>query len=226
MEEPSREWDQALAGIEPVRFEFPYANPKLLRQAVVWGSAVYAVLCGALAVWGAFEKAGFAVVFGVVLFIYGEVVLVIWQRRWMDRLPEEVILRGMQMSIARHGFFGSSEEQYNILEIHDLRDALTDGGRYVMVLPLPGQRRYRPAVYEVSEPIRFSCRHGAYSFGGAPMDRAVASDVIERISAYDAAVRERLGMPSEPNITTYDRERVAEAMKRSWDVDVPHAALW
>ncbi len=224
MEDPSREWGQALAGIEPVRFEFPYENERLLHRGRVFSAVFYVLMFGPMIVWSVLEGFAFPAIVGAICLAYSEFVVAGWYQEWTNRLPEVVVLEGLSLTIVRHGFLGHSEERYRILEIHDLRVSLGDGGRYRAAWPLP--RVHRAPVYESSEPIRFTCRHGGYSFGGYPLDRQTATQTIDRIVEYDAALRAHLGMPAEPNITTYDRERVADAMKSSWDVDVPYRALW
>lgn len=223
MEDPSRERDQTLAGIEPVRFEFPYSGPTLRREVNIAAVAIPLILVFSAGIAGLGRPPTWDGVWvGAVLAGVVEVWLWLWYLYRLDRKPQVLELRGGQVLLGRRSPFKNVDQAFDLLEIHDLHR--TSGARFGLVTHT--SQRVPPAHYLFPEPIGFTYHGRAYSFGAAPMTAEAAEQVIAAARAYDAVVRECLGMPAEPNIATLDQTRLAAASESGWDVDVPDRALW
>ncbi|PKQ38399.1 MAG: hypothetical protein CVT59_04035 [Actinobacteria bacterium HGW-Actinobacteria-1] len=223
MEEPSREWDQALAGIEPVRFEFPYSGPTLSRDAIIMAVLIPVILVFSMGIAGLTHPSVWDGLWvAVVLTGICEVWLALWYLYRRDREPQVLEFRSGQLLLGRRSPFKQVDQTFDLLEIHDLHR--TSGARFGLVAH--SSQRVPPAHYLFPEPIGFTYHGRAYSFGAAPMTAEAVEQVMAAARAYDAAVRERLGMPAEPNIATLDPIRLGAASESGWDVDVPDRALW
>lgn len=218
--------ERVLEDLEPVRLEFPYADAKKVRTAAIVCSAFYvAVFVWPLGIALA-EPRQMSCLLAMLLGMLAlcEALVWSWHYQWSSRPPEVVILDGTTMRVVRQGVRGApAQSEFNLLEIHDLRIEQYLACRYALVWPLPKTRR--PAVYDSAEPIRFTYRHMAYSMGGAQATQALHQLAVDRILAYDAEVRFRLGMSDAPNAGTFDSERAVRAAADGWDVDVPPDAL-
>ena len=226
MEDLRGEWQSAVAGIEPVRLEFPYADATRVRKGAIISAVLYlAYFALPLAMsWSHPEALGGMLWFFAVVVAVCESVVWSWHHLWSSREPEIVTLQGLTMRVMRTGIRGAqAQSEFDLLEVHDLRTAPNEGLRYALVWPLP--KAHRPPVYDTSEPIRFTYHGRGYSIGGASAKDEVLRPFVERIAAYDAEVRRRLGMSPTPSITTYDHERVVAAMGDAWDVNVIAGAL-
>ncbi len=225
MDDPTRVQAQALAGLEPVRLEFSYANPRSVRTGAIVSGLLYVALSGWMIVMGlSTHDGGSLTAMGVGLLVICEAIVVSCTTRGRAGGRRKSRYPGHRLVVTRYGLGGRVFEQsFELLEMHDLRSAVYAGGRYRCVWPLP--RNHRPPLFEASEPICFSYHGCAYSFGGTPMTSDEADAAVDRVVDYCAGLRSRLGITTQADIRTYDRDRVARALENAWDVDVPASAL-
>lgn len=225
MEHPAEEWDREAARLGPVRLDIPWSAKGEkepgggISWILVFGLGLPMLAPFALDVvrtdgWGEFAcvLAGTAVGTAVMLLM----TRVYFSSRNQAR-RQVVTLQGAMLTLERHKSGERSVERYPVLEMHDLR-LLPRFELYGEGIARDTMSRYSNGPWSSPERIAFTHGGRAYSFGG-PVDDETAAHVLTAIIDYDARLRAALGMPAEPNITTYDAGRAAAAAGSGFDID-------
>lgn len=226
MEHPAEEWGRAVADLEPVRLEFDIINRDTLRRgARIAAALLLTYVVGLTAVLALTDGEGALCFGGFILVLLGVGLCTFYGYVTRER-SQSVALTGMTLRVVRRDRGAGHTSEFELLRVHDLRAAPESMTRFSTSVLLMGYRYRAQQAMGLPEPIVFSYRGERHSFGGAPMTAEQSSAVLERIKEYDRQVRERLGMPAEPDITTYDARRALGDLDEGWDNDVPIRFLY
>lgn len=223
VEEPAREWEQELAGIEPLRLEFPYARKRLRKWVPFSVTAAVSALILIPMFLTLREYPGVMAIATPVVVGVSAAGSAVSYFYWKWHKPQVVLFRGLHLHIGRRSPWNAFDQDFDLLSVHDLH--LTGPWSRFENKPV-NHKTGSPPPWAIPEPFGFSYHDRACSFGGAPSEPQELERVMASIKDYDAAVRSRLGMPSEPGISAVVPSRMAAARENGWDVDVPQAALW
>lgn len=225
MEHPAEEWDREAARPEPVRLDIPWSakGEKEPGGGISW-LLVFVLALPMLAplAFDTIRTDGWGTLVWILSgTVAGTAFVMLLQRSYYSARNQArrqvVLLEGATLTLERHKSGGRTVERYPVLELHDLR-LMPRFELYGEGVAREMMGRNSPGAWDSPERIAFTHGGRAYSFGG-PVDDATAAHVLRAIVDYDAGLRAALGMPAEPNITTYDSGRVAAAAGSGFDID-------
>lgn len=136
---------------------------------------------------------------------------------------QRVRLAGTTLTVVRSPRGEPFVEEFQLLQIHDLRLARTmQNTRFAWPYSRGTETSW---LYGIPEPICFTYHGRRHSFGVASRE-VEASLALQAVADYDQCLRARLGMDPEPNITTVDQARIAAVTNEWWDEAVPVRCMY